>query len=141
MKVAYNRCYGGFSLSPVALTEFAKRKGINLTWYNRTVFSYDTPEYVRINGIPKSGSINYCPLTKDCGEIINKIDNDVYYCFDRHEDNLRADIDLIAVIEELGDKANGPYAEIAIEEIPDDAEFEIEEYDGSESVVPPRQSW
>ena len=55
--------------------------------------------------------------------------------------NDRADKDLISVIESLGDKANGMCADLRIEEIPDGASFEITEYDGNESVEPPRQSW
>ena len=50
-------------------------------------------------------------------------------------------MDLIAVIEELGDVANGFCAKLAIQEIPDGAEYEITEYDGFEGVEPPRQSW
>ena len=53
----------------------------------------------------------------------------------------RADKDLISVIESLGEKANGMCADLQIEEIPDGASFEITEYDGNESVEPPRQSW
>ena len=53
----------------------------------------------------------------------------------------RSDKDLIKVIETLGDKASGTCAKIAIQEIPDGAKFEIDEYDGFEAVVPPRQSW
>ncbi len=49
--------------------------------------------------------------------------------------------DLIRVVEELGDEADGMYADLSIAEIPDGAEFKIDEYDGSESVEPPRQSW
>ena len=53
----------------------------------------------------------------------------------------RSDVDLISVIETLGEKANGMCADLQIQEIPDGAEFEITEYDGLESVEPPRQSW
>lgn len=53
----------------------------------------------------------------------------------------RDDKHLVEVVEELGEKANGPFANLDIKEIPDGAEFEIDEYDGYESVVPPRQSW
>jgi len=46
MKVAYNSCYGGFSLSPIGLTEFAKKKGIELTWYDRDNSAIDRDKYV-----------------------------------------------------------------------------------------------
>ena len=53
----------------------------------------------------------------------------------------RDDLDLVEVVEELGILANGGCAKLAIEEIPDGVEYEIDEYDGFESVVPPRQVW
>jgi len=43
---------------------------------------------------------------------------------------------VIQVVEELGDKANGPYARLAITEIQGDR-YRIDEYDGSESVQEP----
>jgi len=48
---------------------------------------------------------------------------------------------LISIVEEMGDKASDRYAQLEIQEIPDGAQWEIDEYDGTEQVVPPRQSW
>jgi hypothetical protein len=49
----------------------------------------------------------------------------------------RHDPDLVAVVEMLGERANGDYAKLAICEIPDGARYRIDEYDGAESVMMP----
>lgn len=54
-----------------------------------------------------------------------------------YTDEFRSDPVLIEVIEELGEEANGAGASIIIKEIPDDAEWEIEEYDGKEYLRKP----
>jgi hypothetical protein len=46
----------------------------------------------------------------------------------------RANPALVAVVEELGEKANGPYAELKVVEIPDGIKWEIFERDGDECV-------
>ena len=47
----------------------------------------------------------------------------------------RSDPDTIALFEEMGsDKSSGYCADLRIEEIPDDVELEIDEYDGLETV-------
>lgn len=48
---------------------------------------------------------------------------------------------LIQVVEELGPKANGACAKLEIVEVPDDVEWEIEEYDGSEHVAEAHRTW
>lgn len=59
---------------------------------------------------------------------ILKIDDD--YGIDR------ADPALIKVVEELGDRASGCCAKLAVVEIPDEAtDYDISEYDGAESVI------
>ena len=47
----------------------------------------------------------------------------------------RTDEILIQVIERLGSKANGEYSSYAIEEVPDDFDWSIDEYDGIESLI------
>jgi hypothetical protein len=48
---------------------------------------------------------------------------------------------LIRIVEELGDKASGYCAELEIVEIPDDVDWYVEEYDGSEWVAERHRTW
>ena len=57
------------------------------------------------------------------GEDIN------YWIIKRDNENL------IRVVEELGEEANGTYAHLAVVEIPDNAYFFLEEFDGYEYVI------
>lgn len=47
----------------------------------------------------------------------------------------RADPMLVQVVEELGDEANGDYAELRIKDVPPGTLYRIDEYDGNESVM------
>ena len=53
----------------------------------------------------------------------------------------RDDLTLIEVVEELGDTASGKYADLKIIEIPDDVEWQIEEYDGCEWIAEKHRTW
>ena len=53
----------------------------------------------------------------------------------------RTDPILIQVVETLGAEADGRFAKLRIIEIPDDIEWEITEYDGSESVEEVHRKW
>lgn len=55
--------------------------------------------------------------------------------------NLRANRELVSVVEELGSKANGFYSELKVVDVPDDAEWHIEEYDGLECVAEDHRTW
>ncbi len=49
---------------------------------------------------------------------------------------------LISAIEKIGEeKASGDLAELRIVEVPDDIEWEIDEYDGIETVHEQHRSW
>ena len=53
------------------------------------------------------------------------------------DDIERDDPVLVAIVEEMGDKANGPYSRIRIAELNVGTKYYIDEYDGRESVLTP----
>lgn len=59
--------------------------------------------------------------------------------YDRKID--RDDIDLVAIVEEMGGAANGPCADLAIIEVPDGVEWHVEEYDGNEHIAENHRTW
>lgn len=61
------------------------------------------------------------------------------YAFDRGID--RGDLDLIAVVEEMGPAANGSCAELKIVEISGGVRYEVEEYDGMEWIGEIHRTW
>jgi len=58
-------------------------------------------------------------------------------CYDMERDNPR----LIEVVENLGSKADGLCSELRIVEIPENVEWHIEDYDGSEWVAENHRTW
>lgn len=118
VKVAINRCWGGFSLSDAAFEKLLQRKGI----------AFDRVE----NESKLMGNSYYTAGNAGDGEFY--IGDYTYY-------ENRSDPDLITVIEEMGDAANGWSAEIVIVEIPDDVEWHIGEYDGMEHVAENHRTW
>ena len=142
MKIAINRCYGGFSLSDKAIEMIMKRKGLECHRYIRTkYYSRDgVNEYIKVtpdNSKCDSTHIDY--LTKDLGETIDKLPKEYYWYYNSKLE--RTDEDLIAVIEELGTDVNGSFGNIRIVEIPDDVDWEIDDYDGMETIEEVHRSW
>ena len=120
MKVAINRCFGGFGISNEAFEKLLDRKGI----------AFDKVEAEE--GRAFVGATYY-----DAG--YSGIDD--HYLSDYSMTENRADPDLIAVIEEMGEKANSWAADIIIVEIPDDVKWHIHEYDGLEHVAEDHRTW
>ena len=127
MKIAYNRCYGGFSLSHKAIMRYAELKGIKLY-----AFRHKDDSNLRSKMVPISDEeaeeaflVHYCttPEYSDAG----------YWYKGRMEED-RSDPALIQVIEEMGKEANGSCAELAITEVPARTLWRIDEYDGRESI-------
>ena len=55
----------------------------------------------------------------------------------------RDDKHLVAIVEELGDEADGSCAELTIKELPDDVanKWYVEEYDGWEHIAEEHRTW
>ena len=119
MKVVINRCFGGFGLSNSAFELLLTRKGI----------AFETTEAK----FKLTGDLEYYHAGHTGSD-------DHYLSYHEFCDD-RSDLDLIAVVEELGDAASGSFANLAIVEIPDDVEWEIVEYDGSEHVAEKHRTW
>lgn len=137
MKLAINKCYGGFGISAIAIKEYLKLKGKECFFYKK---DYDTKMYNRVS---VEDADNYdLSLTKDYGEQIAddwKLFGEHYFYYNDIERN---DPDLISVIETLGeDKSSDRLSRIRVVEIPDDVKFEIDDYDGIESVHEVHRSW
>ena len=116
MKIAINRCYGGFSLSDKAFAEYLKRKGI--------IFE------TKINAF---GDLEFYKDSISDKKYISQYDFIKY--------GSRNDSDLIAIIEEMGTESFGLFASLKIVEIPDDVEYEITDYDGVETVREKTEEW
>ena len=63
--------------------------------------------------------------------------SNIQYAFDI----ARNDPILVQVVETLGIEANGRFAKLHIVDIPDDVQWQIDEYDGMESVEEVHRSW
>ncbi len=128
-KIILNKCYGGFELSRKAYELYAKKKGLELYTYAMTIEN-NKCKYKYSDG--SDFFIVY--FTKNFGNNveISKEDYEKYVLYLREE--AREDKTLIEVVEELGEEASGTFGELEIVEIPDNAFFIIDNYDGIETL-------
>ena len=136
-KVVVNRCFGGFNLSGPAIVAYAKRKGIEAHHWTRPYICSLLGKTVEAKGIFHGATVALVPQPE--GEPVPVPEGQDYHV-DRF-DLERDDPDLIAVIEELGDEANGSCSKLKVVEIPSDVEWGIEEYDGLEHVAEKHRTW
>jgi hypothetical protein len=124
MKIAVNRCYGGFSLSQSAYKFIANRKNLPIYFYwhdyNNHVF--------RIVDVETPKTIPYFfAVSKDLGVFCKEKDLNKATAYRFESD--RSDPDLIAAIETLGKDSYGSCANLTVVEIPDDVRWTIDEYE------------
>lgn len=122
MKIAINRCYGGFSLSDKAIEMIMKRKGLECCRYIQTKYSFEdgVNEFTKVTSNDDYLSRLAFYTTKDFGDVVNEIPDEYWWYYRKCLE--RTDSDLIAVIEELGDDASGAFGNIRIVEVPDDVD-------------------
>jgi hypothetical protein len=112
-KIVINKCHGGFGLSDDAVMRYGELAGFNLV---KTATNYGASLFY------KEG----------------RVDNDHHF----YERNLeRDDKYLVQVVEEMGDLASGNFADLKVVEIPNDVEWQIEEYDGWEHIAEKHRTW
>ena len=143
MKIVINSCYGGFSISRKCaelMADLGSKQAkdevqewkMKKRWFN----------YYKKNG----------EWPDDCPEEYRKwLEIDVKYKDDptfhgygyagEGDGYKRDDPYLIQAVETLKKKANGAHAELTVVEIPDDVDWEIEEYDGREWIAEKHRTW
>jgi len=143
-KVVVNTCYGGYELSAKALAAIhaLKHPGEPVYFYRKVEYTKAGTVYEKSS--PDDKRTRYV-LTEDFGDVYiesnnvyNRQGKSIYKSRLKYEELPRHDKDLVKVVEELGAEASGPLASLVIEEIDSDL-YRIEEYDGSETVVTPKE--
>jgi len=134
MKVVINKCFGGFGLSHKAIMLYAELKKIKLYPYLDDITKKVYGDRANLDNIDILPWCHYSTVPVDNEDTLNKN----YWSY---RDIPRDDKTLITVVRKLGKEANGKHAELEIIDIPDGIDWEIDEYNGLESVEEKHRSW
>lgn len=116
MKIVINKCYGGFG----GISYTAAKLLIDRGWKVSDGFTEDGGDYV----------------DKDAKILLWRKEYSII------ESNVsRTDKDLVEVVEILGGDADGTYSSYSVVEIPDDVDWQIDEYDGLEWIAEKHRTW
>jgi hypothetical protein len=129
-KVVYNACYGGFGLSREACLRYWELQGKEVWIENGDFMGIFTVWLVPPEERLEKKEWSSMSLTERLA--YNKKHSEQTW-YDRNVS--RHDPILVQVVEELGEKADGDCAKLAIAEV--SGPYRIDEYDGSESVKQP----
>ena len=131
MKIVINEIHGGFGLSHEAVLRYIEEAGLKLyihynkEWDCLSFYTVPYEEYERVHKEDKKNGLYR---------------NSNSLCWNPREIE-RNDPILVRVVEEMGEDADGKHSRLSIVEIPDDVEWQIEEYDGSEWVAEKHRTW
>jgi hypothetical protein len=138
MKIVINNCHGGFGLSEEAVVRLFELMG-KPVWPEKTKYGFNNYYLVSPEErVTRISDDDFYDLPIDKRQEYNEACSSE--TFDERAIH-RADPVLVQVVEELGEEAAGRFASLKIVEIPDDVDWEIEEYDGDEWVTEKRRTW
>ena len=139
MKVEINVRHGGFGLSHEGILRYLELAGKPVwveedeDWKGRFNYWLVPKEERVINAESEFWSMNH-----EEKMAYNKAWSEQnFHC----RDISRTDPILIQVVEELNEVADGDHACLKVVEIPDDVEWQIDEYDGAEWVAEKHRTW
>lgn len=142
MKVVINRCFGGFGLSKEACQRYWDIKGQQVWIEDDTKFKsfglftvWLVPPEDRLES--KEGEAFYSMSMEERKAYNEKHSEQTWY----YRDVDRNDPILVQLVEENSELYSGRCAELAVVEIPDGVNYEIEEYDGREHVAETHRTW
>lgn len=136
-QVVINACFGGFGLSDEGMRAYWGRKGKAVHAVGSSIFTshFDEPmppEFM----LPEDGLL----MRRDHPEYARY--NQWYLDHVLENSGIpRDDPDLVAVVEELGEKASGRCASLQVVVIPADVKWRVEEYDGNEHIAEEHRTW
>lgn len=136
MKVVINNCFGGFGLSTEAMKRAIAEGAAGIAVYDEQEYTGDKGRGIGSETFHDAGD----------GYEVGWIEDVLYkdgkvYTHDNYKDEVRSDSVLVRIVEEMGAAANGEHASLKVVEVPDDAEWEISEYDGNERIAETHRTW
>jgi hypothetical protein len=138
MKIVINNCYGGFSLSSEAKLELYRRQCKYIAIPTETYYS----AVDHISNKERDLKIwrEYRSTGNSQDTYLTVFSPDEKYVLVDY--NLeRNNPELVSVVEELGPRASGPYAQLKVIEIPDNVDWIIRDHDGAEWVAEKHRTW
>lgn len=131
MKLVINKCFGGFGLSDAAYKRLIDLGIPTCPWDNQdhgiAISDTEHPEST------KDGALSAKRFAALAGGR--------YHASWVRNDEHRSHPLVVRVVEELGPAASGQFAKLTVVEVPDGVDFEIDEYDGRETVRERSRSW
>lgn len=140
MKIIVNRCYGGFQVSAEAYKRYAQKIRINIFFYKEKNVkpSIQGYIYIKVDSSLIENNTFFYVQTVDLGDEVNELPNETSLYLDG---DYRTDSKLIETVEELKGRASTQASKLEVIEIPDDVDWEIDDYDGMETVHEKHRSW
>lgn len=152
MKIVVNKCFGGYGISIKALMRLIELNSATIESFTpKEYYGGNNKKYRKANEWEGKWDDDFKKrFTHLSGDwyahsqydlVYNKKDGLLYSDRSRHNDSMRSNKTLVAVVEELGNEASANLAELVVVHVPDGVVFDIDDYDGIETVREKHRSW